>query len=341
MPEENSLTSRLRYNGKRILMFFIGLGVLTVIIIWLSTSRNTPLPGTNTGLLPTPTPFQTVRDLGFGTAPGITPPQEINFEDPIEVPTSIKVFKLLPGPVELFSPQAMVAVAKAFGFTGNATVLTTGSGYTYYEDASDLTLLPDQGIVSYSQDLAEYTPNNSTTITPLNATDFAKNFVTKIGFSNPLYIWNNVHIVSYEIHDGNLYEEVVSIQNKGFYDVFPDIKLLNLPLVMTKKIFVRVGSDGTILGAYLWYPHLDMENTPEWEIIDYPTATVRARNNQGIYWRDEGLNLTGDSLNFSTSELVYFMPNEFISGDIRNDYYLIPTYRFGNNAAHLYVSALP
>lgn len=314
--------------------------VLVGIGIWFVASRTSSRSPDGTIALPTPTPFQTVRDIGFSTIPDITPPSEISFEDPISVPAKLKVFRILPGVEELFSSAGMVAVAKGFGFTGNASVLPTGDGYTYYESDMKLTLSPNQGIASFSRDINSFQPQRDT-ITPSNATDIARNFAVRVGFDNPLYIWQQAEVTPYEIHGPGQFEEVTSIQEKGFYLVAPRIQLLNLPVILTQKVVIRIGSDGTVLGAYLWYPNLDMEGAQEWDIIDYPTATVRARNNQGVYWRDDGLNLTGDTMTFNTSELVFFVPNEFISGATSTEHHLIPAYRFGNNRAHLYVSALP
>lgn len=336
-----NIWARIKYNPRRLITMITATSILVAGIVYLaliSVDRTEDLP--YLGVNPTPTPYQTLRDVGFKNPDTTQVPKELIFEDPLKVPNSITTYKILPAPEELFSNESIVSMARDIGFTGNASVQPTGNGYTYFESNRRLTVQPTIGMINYS--LSYDTLNDETVVINNieNAIGEARKFVEKINFSNPIYLWGNNPVVIYEIVDGVPQRSPTFVPN-GFIEVEIPLHVAGLSIVYPQKLYVRVHLNGQIVGANLWYPYLDINNPETKTIVDFVEAVDRANAGQGVYFNGETAVIPGDqTFTFEKSNIVFFVSNLYLNG-LNDTYYLNPMYQFMTNNVQMYISALP
>lgn len=320
-----------------LIVIVLGLGAYGVIQ-FLNQSPTTN-PG-NLAMQPTPTLLQTERDLGFGNPIYTDTPTEFTFEDPLKVPETVPVYKILQGPEELFSRESVAALARDFGFTGNSQVISTANGYTYYEGDKQLTIQPYIGMVTYSRDVTKVDSSDSSVKNVEGAAGEALKFVKAIHFENPIYQFPNNPVEAYDLSSG-FAQKTPGAPVNGYFDVTVPLKVNGLSLVFPQKLYVRVHTSGAIIAANLWYPNLDVTNPEERKIVDFIEAANRAGNGQGVYYNGQTAVIPEtEDFTFAQSDLAYFVSNKLLN-NFKDTYYISPVYEFTNNNVQMYVSALP
>ncbi len=334
----HSLKERLRYNKKRLALLTLGMVLIVSILLVVSrldTLLVTPIP---------PSPSQradvtSAQHLKFANPEDTAYPSSYSFEDPIIVPDTIRVYRILPGPDELFSNANLPAMAKAFGFNVDAQVTSITQGYMYYQEGNELAIIPTKGSIRFSSDLTTLPPFNIQDAgAQPHVIDSVRLVLSRARLDNPLINWQGAEVKMYELRNNSL-EEVFSLGEKTFYHVTLPLRLNNLPLLSTEKQYVRVAPNGNVLGAFIWYPNLDISGVEEWKIIDYLSAVGRVRSNQGLFWESDTRALH-EQITFTQTGLTYFLPNDFFSNPT-GEFHILPAYMFTNNVDSVIVSALP
>ncbi len=258
---------------------------------------------------------------------------KFEFDDPIRTPDTVTVYPIYSAPEKLFSQAAIVNIASNIGFTSKASTQLTNEGYVYTENGNSLSINVTGGILTYSVPLEGY-PQATQTITLPEAFNKAKEFVSKIGFDNPIYVWDEKNITLYtETGESVTESSYISEKTRLFIKILTRIG--NAELYVPFEQYVMVHANGDIVGASLWYPFIDLSKGEQVEIIDYADATKRVRLRDII--RQAG-NYSPTTV-FSSSNLGYYIANDFFYNVESADYVTLPMYTFSNENVTVYVSA--
>ena len=332
----NNLLERIKNNYPR-LIFTILIVLAIPLLIWLISRDQTSL--TDDTPTPTPTPPSiTNDDIGFNNQTELIRPSSFVTEDPIKTPETMSVYELLPGPDEIFGTTGIASIASVLEFTAAAEVSPTNDGYYYFQQGKNLTISKNTSTLQYSEQASIQSPTTSSLPAPQEAIDIARSFVTKIGFNNPLIDWNSSEIQTYTITSGGPAPSV-GISENGYYSIQLQLKLNELELIFPQEMYVNIHANGSVIGASLWYPSLNIESPKTQNIVGFLTALERLEMGDGVY-RGDLNQFQNQEVKFNQTEVAYVVPNQFLhnSTTIRT---IVPVYVFSNDSAKIYVSALP
>lgn len=258
---------------------------------------------------------------------------KFEFDDPIRTPSTVTVYPIYSAPEKLFSQDAIVNIASNVGFTSKANTQLTNEGYIYTESGKSLSINVTGGTLTYSVPLEGY-PTATQAITLPEAFNKAKEFVSKIGFDNPIYVWDEKNITLYtEAGESVTESSFISEKTRLFIKILTRIG--NAELYVPVEQYVMVHANGDIVGASLWYPFIDLSKGEQVEIIDYADATKRVRLRDIL--RQIG-NYSPTTV-FSSSNLGYYIANDFFYNAESINYVTQPMYTFSNENVTVYVSA--
>lgn len=261
--------------------------------------------------------------------------QDIKFEfnDPLKKPKNVLVYPIYSAPDKLFSQEAIVNIASNIGFTAAATTQVTNEGYIYTENGKALSFNVTGGTLTYSVPLEDY-PTTTQPITITDALSRAKDFVTKIGYDNPIYVWSEDNITLYT-ETGESVTESSFIDEKTRLLIKIPTRVGNAELYVPFEQYLLIHASGDIVGASLWYPFIDLSKSERVEVIDFADATTKVR--LGEILRQDG-SFTSTTT-FSTSNLGYYVNKDFFHGAETGGYITQPMYIFSNENVTVYVDA--
>lgn len=256
------------------------------------------------------------------------------FEDPIKTPSDVPVYPIYAAPEKLFSEDAVVAIAANTGFTNRATAQQATRGYIYTESGSTLSLDVLSGTLTYAIPKERY-PSADQAISIEDALARAKDFVSKVGFANPVYTWSidNIRLFS---QAGDHITDATFVDTQTHYHVTISMQIGNSPLYLPQEQFVKVHADGSIIGAFLWYPFIDFTREEKIEVISYADATTKVRLGEANYTIGR---LSPETI-LSSSTIGYFVPNAFMNNATQGGFITEPAYVFSNKDVTIYVSAV-
>jgi len=257
-----------------------------------------------------------------------------SFEDPLKTPSSVHVYPVYAAPEKLFSEDAVVAIAANIGFTDRASAQQATRGYIYTESGSTLSFDVIGGTLTYSVPQQNH-PTANQTISIDAALTQARDFVTKIGFANPLYVWSIDNIRLYT-QAGDTLTDATFVDAQTHYHVIIPMQIGNAPLYFPQEQYIKVHADGSVIGAFLWYPFVDLSRPENVAVIEYADATTKVRLGEARY--TVGRLTTETTL--SSSTIGYIIPDGFMQRANEGGFITEPAYVFSNEDVTIYIGAM-
>lgn len=283
---------------------------------------------------PTPTPPAIIQSLGFdGTTEQYD--GQIAFSDPVKTPPTIDTYEILPAPKEIFGRNALPKLASLFDMTSKAKVQPLPQGYLYTQERKKLTILPQNGIISYNHLIKP--ANSNAVFTIEEAITTVQTFLQKLDIDPQIISVEATKIERILIASNNKIVPLIPGTQSNAYHLPLHITIRNLPVVFPKELFAIVSADNEIVQLFLWYPNLDLTNPLERNLITFTDATERARNGNRIFITTP-LNTEG-ILTFDSTQITYIIPTTILEG-FSTRLFLEPTYMFTGNGATMYVRAI-